>query len=216
MNTNIPNFRNMTAFILHWQDNNFAALADQLRRLNITAIGQWPPVEQSEYRADMIFFDVDHGFDGMFPWHRSPPPMPLIAIVGSETPGRLEWAIDQRPSAYILKPVGSNGVFHSLVTAFHNHAQMKKTLETFAERQRRVDSRPLVVRTILTLMDKYRITDDQAFGLLRTASMRRRITIEDLSHKVMSGYQFDPEDFEACGSSTFSQIRPSTPLARSK
>jgi AmiR/NasT family two-component response regulator len=93
---------------------------------------------------------------------------------------------------------------------------MKKTLETFAERQRRVDSRPLVVRTILTLMDKYRITDDQAFGLLRTASMRRRITIEDLSHKVMSGYQFDPEDFEACGSSTFSQIQPSTPLARSK
>jgi AmiR/NasT family two-component response regulator len=47
---------------------------------------------------------------------------------------------------------------------------MKKTLETFAELQRRVDSRPLVVRTILTLMDKYRITDDQAFGLLRTAS----------------------------------------------
>jgi hypothetical protein len=47
MNINIPNFRNMTAFILHWQDNNFAALADQLRRLNITAIGQWPPVEQT-------------------------------------------------------------------------------------------------------------------------------------------------------------------------
>jgi hypothetical protein len=32
----------------------------------------------------------------------------------------------------------------------------------------------------------------------------------------MSGYHFDPEDFEACGSSTFSQVQPSAPLARSK
>lgn len=66
------------------------------------------------------------------------PPVPLIALVGSETPGRLEWAIDQHPSSYLMKPIGSQGVFHALVTAFHAHGESLKTEAIIQELRQRL------------------------------------------------------------------------------
>ena len=99
MTGRIPNFRGMRALVLHRADGNCVALSDQLRRLAIDVRALWPPDERAGFQVDVVFFDVDLGFDGMFPWRGGEAPMPLVAIVGSETPGRLEWAIDQAPAA---------------------------------------------------------------------------------------------------------------------
>jgi AmiR/NasT family two-component response regulator len=185
----IPNFSNKIALILHRADGNVDALLSQLRRFSIDAECQWPPSAKSLHRADIVFFDVDNGFDGMFPWAEAP--VPLIAIVGSETPGRLAWAISQNPSAYITKPIGSKGVFQALVTAFHNHADRSELRREVADLQDRLRCRPLVVQTILRLMDVAGIDDDAAFHMLRDESMRRRISIEAYCQELgMKSEQF--------------------------
>jgi len=172
----IPNFSNKTALIVHRADGNVDALLSQLRRFNIEAICQWPPRVKDFSPVDIVFFDVDNGFDGMFPW--SDAPIPLIAIIGSETPGRLAWAISQNPSAYITKPIGSKGVFQALVTAFHNHADRSGLRREITDLRERLRCRPLVVHTILRIMNLLGVDDDAAFHLLREESMRRRVSIE--------------------------------------
>lgn len=196
MNAQIPNFSSLRALVLHRSDSNCVALCEQLRRLKIGVTVQWPPAYAADFRFDLVFFDVDHGFDGMFPWAAGDAPVPLIAIVGSETPGRLEWAMNQHPSTHILKPIGSNGVFHMLFTAFHSHAAAARMRQRVSDLNYRLKCRPIVVRAIMNVMLHHGIGDDDAFRLLRTASMRRQISIEDISQKLLDGFQFDQHDLE--------------------
>ena len=46
--------------------------------------------------ADFLFFDADLGHDAQFPWAPGAAPMPPIALIGSEAPGRIEWALSIR------------------------------------------------------------------------------------------------------------------------
>jgi hypothetical protein len=43
--------------------------------------------------------------------------MPLIALIGSEAPGRIEWALSHNADAQLLKPVGNAGVYSALLIA---------------------------------------------------------------------------------------------------
>lgn len=178
----IPNFSNKTALIIHRADSNVDALLSQLRRFNIEAICRWPPRAKDFGPVDIVFFDVDNGFDGMFPWSQAP--IPLIAIIGSETPGRLAWAISQNPSAYLITPIGSKGVFQALVTAFHNHNDRTDLQREVADLRERLRCRPLVVHTILRIMSVLGIDDDAAFHVIRDESMRRRISVEACCHEL--------------------------------
>lgn len=172
----IPNFSDKKALIIHRADSSVDALLNQLRRFNIVADRQWPPRDRDFGDIDIVFFDVDNGFDGMFAWAQAP--IPLIAIIGSETPGRLAWAISQNPSAYITKPIGSKGVFQALVTGFHNHADRMELQREVLDLRDRLRCRPLVVHTILRIMGVLGIDETSAFHILRDESMRRRISIE--------------------------------------
>lgn len=195
MSVSVPNFSNMKALVAHREDANVEALLGQLRRLNISGICQWPPRNREVAAVDMVFFDTDNGFDDMFGWSGSPP-VPLIAMVGSETPGRLEWAISQKPCAYMTKPVGSKGVFLALVTAFNAfeaNAQREAAMLALEDRLR---LRPIVVKIIFGLMKSLDIDDDAAFRILRNESMQRQMSIEecctelavsaDAQHKLIS------------------------------
>ena len=43
--------------------------------------------------------------------------MPLVALIGSEAPGRIEWALSHKADAQLLKPVGNAGVYSALLIA---------------------------------------------------------------------------------------------------
>ena len=54
-----------------------------------------------------IFFDVEMGHDSQCPWGRGASPMPSVALIGSEAPGRIEWAIRRgADAAGVCKGVG--------------------------------------------------------------------------------------------------------------
>ena len=43
--------------------------------------------------------------------------MPMIALIGSEAPGRIEWSLRAGAHAQLLKPVGDNGAYSALLIA---------------------------------------------------------------------------------------------------
>ncbi len=185
MRTALPNFRGQRALILHRTDNNSVTLVRQLETLGLEVDVLWPADNISADGYDVIFFDADQGYDGLFGWPPGEPPVPLIAIMGSEAPGRIEWTLSRSPSAYLIKPIGSTGVFSTLAIAYHTFETRKDLTGEIADLTRRAKARPVVVKAILGVMAHCQIGEDEAYQLLRAESMNLRISVEDLCELVV-------------------------------
>ncbi len=103
----IPILGGARAFVLHRPHPTATAILRQLTAIGLEATECWPELPADAIAADFCFFDVDLGFDQQFPWAAGAAPMPTIALIGSEAPGRIEWALSQNADAQLLKPVGN-------------------------------------------------------------------------------------------------------------
>lgn len=173
-----PNFRDRRALVLHRKGEATNALSRQLERLGMHVEICWPEFPVGGDYADVVFFDADNGFDGLFPWATGAAPMPLIALLGSELPGRLEWALGQRFSAHVVKPIQSSGVFSALVIASSNFAITRDLHNRIEDLAGRLGARPAIVHVVIELMRSASMDEDEAFGCIRSAAMQRRTTIE--------------------------------------
>jgi AmiR/NasT family two-component response regulator len=193
MMARIPNFRGQRALVLHPADRNGAAIVEQLERLGAITEMQWPAERVAAAGVDVVFFDSDLGFDELFAWEPGTASVPLVAILGSEAPGRIEWTLAQEPSAYLMKPVGSTGVFSALSIAFHNFALKRNREEALQKMTDRLQLRGTVLRAALELMKRHGIGDEQSLQALRAEAMRRRLTLEAVSALVLEGLWIGPE-----------------------
>jgi AmiR/NasT family two-component response regulator len=182
----IGSFAGRTALIVHRADHHRGALEAQLHRTGLS-VRSFSPTEQiarADTEADVIFFDADTGHDTLFSWGRSPPPVPLVAIISSEAPGRIEWALAQFACAFMMKPISSGGAFQALVVAHHLHGEMQRLRHAVGELSERVRARPLVVRAVLEMMAQHHIDETRALDRLRRAAMEARMTVEALAAAI--------------------------------
>ncbi len=181
---NLPNFSGREALILHRPDRNRDALEAQLRRIGLR-VSALPPTEHpAKVAADVVFFDADSGHSRLFPWPKGDPPVPLVAILGSEAPGRLEWALAQSATAFMMKPIGSNGAFNALVVATRLYEHIHALRASARELSARVRARPVVVRAVLEVMRQQAVDDAEALDRLRRAAMSARTSVEALCTSV--------------------------------
>jgi AmiR/NasT family two-component response regulator len=186
MTPRIPNFRGQRALILHRQDRTRDAITEQLERLGLEVSARWPAEAVATANLDVVFFDADNGFDGLFGWTPGQAEVPLIAVLGSETPGRLEWTLTQAPSAYLMKPIGSTGIFTALTIGFHVFGLTRAERAARAKLEERLRSRDLVMAAA-ALVASRGIDAPTAIRLLRQESMTRRTSLEAVAELVLSG-----------------------------
>lgn len=172
------------AIILHRPHPSVAALSRQLLAIGLRVSTQWPVLQADALAADFVFFDADMGFDEQFPWQKAQPPMPLIALIGSEAPGRVEWALSTSATAQILKPVGDSGVYSALLIA-RNAFEARRTLATEVETLRqKLGERQTVVRAVVILMEQTG-SEAAAYNALRSEAMDARISLEEAAGRVV-------------------------------
>ena len=179
-------FSGRRALVVHRIDRHREALEAQLRRFGMTVqcLAPGEPLRPAIAAADVIFFDADTGHDNLFPWGRQPPPVPLIAILGSEAPGRLEWALAQSATAFISKPIGSSGAFQALTIAAHLHDRFRTLRASVDELSERLRARPLVVRAVIEIMRRHQLDETGALDRLRRGAMASRQTMEELAAAI--------------------------------
>ena len=173
------------AVLLHRPHPTVQALERQLHAIGLVAEQCWPELPASVLAADFVFFDADHGHDSQFPWQAGAAPMPMIALIGSEAPGRIEWALNAGADAQLVKPIGDGGAFSALLTARAAFdARQALAAEIEALRQR-LDQRQTVVRAVAMLMGMGK-TEDEAYGQLRAMAMAWRIGFEAAAERVVA------------------------------
>jgi AmiR/NasT family two-component response regulator len=192
MNQKTPNFLGWRALILLRADRNCESIVGQLERLGLTTEVRWPADRVTAKDADVIFFDADIGYDGLFGWPTGHPPVPLIAVLGSEAPGRISWMLAQSPSAYLTKPIGSDGIYSALYIAHHNFLTQTEKNVGIARLRERLAKRGTVLKAALVLMKRLDIDEHAALSMLRGECMSRRMNLETLCAQVIDGKWLPP------------------------
>ena len=187
MSRPIQNFRGRHALVIHPADQNRSILETTLAKLGlgVTTIdplgGQTIPTGVDP--IDLAFLDVDSGGSCALPCGQGD--IPLVAMIGHESPSRLQQAFELLPSAFLLKPVRPSGVYTAIFFAINGHARDRLQARTVASLQVRHRARRLVMKAVLRIMERHGVDDDEAYRRLRKESMRLRITVEDLCSRIL-------------------------------
>jgi AmiR/NasT family two-component response regulator len=188
-----PSFKGWQAVVLHRLDDGIERLTRQLERLGLAVTVQWEPLGIQRAKADIVLVDADQGWNGLLPWQAGEAPMPLVALLGSEAPGRIAWAMEHGAGALIAKPIVASAVYPCLVMAAHMHRQRLATGKRMADLEERMRLRPLVHSAVQAIMAVRPLDESGAYSLLRGTAMRRRLTIEHVAAEILAGLEPVPE-----------------------
>ena len=179
------NFLGQRVIILHRPGDATDRLVRQCSLLGLRAEARWRPLHSGE-EVDIVLVDADQGWDGLLPWTPTERPAPLVALLASEAPGRIAWALDQGSDALIAKPVMASAVYPALVMATRRHAEARLLSERIAKLEERVRLRPLVHAAVRALMVAEGCDENEAYGRLRREAMRTRLTLEQAAGSLLA------------------------------
>lgn len=187
MRIRTENLGGATAWILHRPHPSVQGLIRQLSVIGLHVREAWPELPAEALNADFIFYDADTGHDEQFPWNAGQSPMPMIALIGSEVPGRLKWAMDMGAHAQLLKPVSDKGVYAALLVARSNFDQAKASSALIADLEHRLSARQTIVQAVMISMMKGK-TEAEAYDLLRQVAMAWQVTIETAAERIVANH----------------------------
>jgi AmiR/NasT family two-component response regulator len=188
-----PSFTGLHAVVLHRSDDTVERLARQLNVLGLKVREQWAPLDLTQQRADIVLVDADAGWSGLLPWPAGENPLPLVALLGSEAPGRIAWALDHGANALIAKPIAASAVYPALVMASRSHAEARRIAGRISELEERIRLRPLVLAAVQALMTSHDLDEAAAYRHLRREAMRRRLALEQAAAAILVGSRAVPE-----------------------
>ncbi|TCL68331.1 ANTAR domain-containing protein [Rhizobium sp. BK251] len=186
-----PSFEGFRALILHREHANTEALERQFARIGVRTMTFWPDLapDCSFADFDILLFDADMGYDEQFPWAAGEAPIPTIALIGSEAPGRVTWAVSHGADAQLLKPIGSSGVYSALVIATHAFKRRKALASQISTLNDRLANRENLAEATAVLMVRHGISAASAYAFLRRLAMEERRTIDEIALAILAETQ---------------------------
>lgn len=153
-----PNFTGWRVVILAEDDANTEKLRRHLTLLGIASSLQWLPLSGDDL-PDLVIVDADRGWDELLPWARRKPARPVAALLASEAPGRIAWAIDCGAASFIPKPVSVSTIYPALVLAVTAYEQRLEDEARIARLEERLKLRPIVFAAVNSLKAERQIDD---------------------------------------------------------
>ncbi|MGP9766470.1 ANTAR domain-containing response regulator [Halomonas sp. AOP13-D3-9] len=183
------NFRGHRALIVCAAEKDRAVLTQFLVELGVT-----PVVHEGHDEAgadkpfDLVFFDDELGRQfGAITRMIDSVQGPAIALIGSDAPSSVNWFIERRVCGYLTKPLRKAGILASLIIAYQTFNASYETEQKLQRLEQQVRARQVVCTAAIKLIEEMGVSVNDAFALLRSASMNRRLSLEDCSAMIVSG-----------------------------
>lgn len=183
----LPSFRGLHALIEHPPGRDRTVLKTQLEFLGLKVTADDVVAQPQWDGIDIFFFDADAGY--VAGSDEAPPEinLPTVALIGSETPGRLESMLARQPSAYLMKPIRATGIYSSLAIAMHQFSVIQTMRRKLSSAEERLRSRRILFSAMLRIMNQTHVGEAEAFRLLQRTAMSQRVTIEVLAARILAG-----------------------------
>ena len=175
------------ALVLHRPHSTVDAIVRQLTQIGLAADQYWPdlPTGVQPEQYGVLFFDADMGHDEQFPWAAGDAPMPTIALIGSEAPGRIAWAIRRGADAHLLKPVAGGGIYSAVLIARDAFARRQGLRQELGAARHRLAKREVLAEATALLMLAEGLSAGDAYRTLRLRAMAERIAIEVMAERLV-------------------------------
>jgi two-component system, response regulator / RNA-binding antiterminator len=187
----IKNFRSMRVAVLHAPDRNRQVIVETLTRLGLATTVIDPQTEPVDaggiiQSAEIMFFDADSPDCSFALGAGGEMHIPTVAVLGLETPSRLERTLHLQPSALVHKPVRATGIYTAIFFAANQHRRHQELRVRLADMEARHGSRRFVIKAVVALIEQYGIDEEQAYKILRRESMQRRLTVEEYAARLLA------------------------------
>lgn len=147
----------------------------------------WPALPEDAADHDFLVLDADTGHDEQLPWGAAPMPLPSVALIGSEAPGRIDWLLSRGIHATLMQPIGDRGLYAALLMARYRFAAEAELAARLQKQAWQLSQRENVLRAALLLAERDGSAD--GFAQLRRAATAGRMTIEEAALAVISQAQ---------------------------
>jgi AmiR/NasT family two-component response regulator len=179
--------RGRHALVIMKDEREIPVLRRQLHRLGMSVTEADPEqIIDRKIAVDVIILDADSFSIESDATTALMADVPVIALIGTETPSRLKWLLELRPASFLIKPLRSAGLYTALVVAFDCTLRRIEAAAHIEKLQDRIRSRRVVFNAVLRLMRAHALSEEDAFKLIRRTAMRHRTTIEQLSADIVA------------------------------
>ncbi|SMF88343.1 Two-component response regulator, AmiR/NasT family, consists of REC and RNA-binding antiterminator (ANTAR) domains [Azospirillum oryzae] len=183
----LRDIRSFRVAVIHPRDAEMDELLRQLRRIGCEVTTHWPPPKERPAGVDLIFLDMTKllSEQGKLSWSADADGPPIVALLDYESPTVLQALVEHGVCGFVGKPVRPFGLLTTMFLAHHTAAEARKAQRRLAKAERRLDGLKKVAKAKAILIDSRRISEEEAYRLLRERAMARRTTIEAVAAAII-------------------------------
>lgn len=188
--------RGLRVLVLHPRDGDGETIMRTLQRLGYAALGQWQhqgaPVTSD---FDVVYFLASDDAARQTALLGDRPASALVAVLDDDDP-RVDQALSEcMPHAALCKPVRPLDVLTSLIVARKLFSYETRLLTKVRKLEETLRSIRTVEKAKTILMKSRRISETEAYELLRKSAMDRRVPIGQVAAAVIEANEvLQPQD----------------------
>ncbi len=112
---------------------------------------------------------------------------PVLILTAYSQRDLVEQAAEAGAMGYLVKPFQKHDLLPAIEIAKGRYLQLAALADEVGDLTERLETRKLVDRAKGTLMDRYKMSESDAFRFIQKAAMEQRITMREVAEKVIEG-----------------------------
>jgi len=178
--------RSLNVMVFHPEDQDGQEVIGQLHRIGCRVQAFWPPLDKLPADVDVVFLAVRPEVLSIdLPWLRRDSTPPVIAVVTYENPVLVEAVLALDAHGVIASPVKSFGLLTTMVVAINQAQRGREREKMLVRAEQRLASQRKIAKAKAILMHSRGISEDDAYNLIRSRAMSRRVTTEEIADAVI-------------------------------
>jgi AmiR/NasT family two-component response regulator len=178
--------RSLNVVVFHPEDQDGQEIIGQLHRIGCRVQAFWPALDKLPADVDLVFLAVRPEVLSIdLPWLRREGAPPVIAVVTYENPVLVEAVLALDAYGVIASPVKSFGLLTSMVVAINQAQRACEREKMLVRAEQRLASQRKIAKAKAILMQSRGISEDEAYKLIRSRAMGRRVTTEEIADAVI-------------------------------
>ena len=112
---------------------------------------------------------------------------PVLILTAYSQRDLVEQAAESGAMGYLVKPFQKHDLLPAIEIAKGRYLQLAALADEVGDLTERLESRKVIDRAKGVLMDRYKMTESDAFHFIQRAAMEQRLTMRQVAEKVIEG-----------------------------
>lgn len=160
-------------------------LMNHLKRMGCQVQGFWPVPKRLPTFADLIFLylqpKVRDPYEG-WKWAEN---IPLVAVLPYESPSFIDYALKLGAQAVLVTPIRPSGILSAIVISMQRFRESRRQADHIKKLELKLKGVMQLAEAKAILMQMYKIHEADAYEILRSQAMSKRITVEEMSQSII-------------------------------